>query len=336
MSRGRAWASVPRLERVFLLRSVRPDARERGGRVTANHTKANEHVQAIFRAAIAAVDPAKCVARALGDMPDVGEAAAVIAIGKAATGMHAGYTEVRGTGGVGSAGGAGGERFMLAVEGCGAPRWAHIGDHPLPTGRNVAAARALVSFIERLEQAAPAEAPVVLLLSGGASALLTLPHASVSLDAYRTLTSDLLRAGATIHELNTVRKHVELLKGGRLAALLAPRPVHALVLSDVIGDDLSVIGSGPISPDSTTFRDALDVLERLGVTSPRVEALLHSGVRGEQAETPKPGDSIFADVHTTIIANNATGASPRLSRHRCAHGSHGRGRRRWPTVRRDG
>jgi glycerate 2-kinase len=265
--------------------------------LTKPRTDACEHVDTILDAALAAVDPARCVARALENTPDMGEAAAVIAIGKAAPGMNEGYTKALGEEGM---------RFMLAVEGCGAPDWACVGDHPLPTARNVDAARALLTFIEHLEQTVPPGAPVVLLLSGGASALLTLPHESVSLDEYRTLTSNLMRAGATIHELNTIRKHVEVLKGGRLAALLAPRPVHALILSDVIGDDLSVIGSGPVSPDPTTFQEAIDIMQRLGVTSPSVEAMLAAGVRGEHPETPKPGDPIFTQVQTNIIANNTT------------------------------
>jgi len=186
-----------------------------------------------------------------------------------------------------------------------------VGDHPLPTQRSVAAGEAVRSFVERCAAAErgrddAGEGVLTVLLSGGASALVCSPEDGVSLDDLRAVTSALLRAGATIAELNAVRKHVERLKGGRLAALAAPCRVDALILSDVIGDDLDVIGSGPVTPDPTTFADALAVLERRGVldAGPTVTARLRAGAAGEIPETPKPGDAVFDRVRTWVVASN--------------------------------
>ena len=122
------------------------------------------------------------------------------------------------------------------------------------------------------------------------------------------MTRLLLEAGASIGELNTVRKHLSRLKGGQLARAAAPAPVLALVLSDVIGDPLDVIASGPTTPDPTTFADALRVLGDRGLTArvpDTVTRYLHAGLRGEASETPKPDDPLFAAVTNTVIGNNA-------------------------------
>jgi hydroxypyruvate reductase len=127
-------------------------------------------------------------------------------------------------------------------------------------------------------------------------------------DKART-TSLLLGAGASIHELNAVRKHLSRLKGGGLARAAAPAAVSTLILSDVVGDDLSTIASGPAAPDPTTFRDALDVLGRHGVLDQVPAAVrrhLEAGDRGEVKETPKPGDPLFATVRTRIVGSNRT------------------------------
>jgi len=176
-------------------------------------------------------------------------------------------------------------------------------DHPLATERNLAAAGALASAAEGAD---PGET-VLALISGGASAHLTLPAGGLTLENVRAVTSDLLRAGATINELNTVRKHLERLKGGGLARLIHPAPARVLVLSDVLGDPLDTIGSGPTAPDPTTYADALAVLGQRGLGGRHPEAVHHleRGAAGEFPETPEPGDAVFGRVSHTVIANNA-------------------------------
>jgi hydroxypyruvate reductase len=129
--------------------------------------------------------------------------------------------------------------------------------------------------------------------------------AGVELAHKQAVTRALLRAGAPIEELNAVRKHLSRLKGGQLARLAAPARVVALVLSDVVGDDLATIGSGPTAPDPTSFADALAVLERRGVRAPRaVRRVLEQGALGERPETPKSGNPLFRRVSHHIIGGN--------------------------------
>lgn len=175
-------------------------------------------------------------------------------------------------------------------------------DHPLATDRNLRAAEEA----EQLVTGFGPEDTLVLLLSGGASAHLTLPAQGVDLADLRDVTDRLMRAGATIDELNTVRKHIERLKGGRLGALAHPARVHTLILSDVVDDRLDVIGSGPGVPDPTTYADALDVMQRRRVSCPPIEAHLRRGADGDIDETPKPGCAELAGVQTTIVGNRHT------------------------------
>lgn len=146
------------------------------------------------------------------------------------------------------------------------------------------------------------------LLSGGASSLMIDPPPEISVSDYRAIVEALLLRGASILELNTVRKHIDFVKGGWLARTFAPLDIRLLVLSDVLGDDLSTIGSGPLSPDPTSYTDAIDVLEQYDclATTPVVTEYLRAGARGEHPETPKPGDGAFDHVHSKILANNAT------------------------------
>ena len=176
------------------------------------------------------------------------------------------------------------------------------GGHPLPTRQGVAGA---VELRDTAREAGPGD-HIVLLLSGGGSALLTLPLPGISLDDVRRVTELLTLAGAPIGELNAVRKHIESLKGGRLAAIAHPAPVTALVLSDVVGDPLDVIASGPVSPDPSTFDQARSVLMARGVweDSPAsVRALLELGSDGRADETPKESADVFAGVGVEIIGN---------------------------------
>ncbi|MCC6284439.1 MAG: DUF4147 domain-containing protein [Phycisphaerales bacterium] len=171
-------------------------------------------------------------------------------------------------------------------------------DHPSPTDRCVAAAREVELWMRGL----PEGLPLVVLLSGGTSALLARPAPGLTLADLRDATHALLRAGAPIGELNTVRKHTECLKGGRLGAMAAGRDVHVLVLSDVIGDHLDLIGSGPLWPDPSTFADALAILRVRAPRCAAVRAHLERGVRGELDETPKPG--VWTPPPHRIVGSN--------------------------------
>lgn len=176
--------------------------------------------------------------------------------------------------------------------------------HPVPDARGQAASSRLLA----LAREAGAEDLVVFLVSGGGSALTPAPAPPVTLEEKQAVTRLLLAAGATIGELNAVRKHLSLMKGGQLARAAAPAHVLTLALSDVIGDPLDVIASGPTASDPTTFHDALSVLRRRRVIDripDSVRARLEAGLRGEVEETPKPGDPLFARVTNLVIGNNA-------------------------------
>lgn len=177
--------------------------------------------------------------------------------------------------------------------------------HPLPDERGLAAARE----IERRAARLGAGDLALVLISGGASALLPAPARHVGLDDKLDVTRRLLRGGASIHELNAVRKHLSTTKGGGLLRQLRPARVITLALSDVIDDDPSVIGSGPTAPDPSTFADALDVLERRDVLRScpaSVRQRLAAGVRGDLRETPKPGDPVFEGAVYRIVGGNRT------------------------------
>jgi hydroxypyruvate reductase len=177
------------------------------------------------------------------------------------------------------------------------------GGHPVPTEASEAAGRRALAFA----QALGTEDDLLILLSGGASALMAVPADGITLDDKRRTTTLLLRGGADIHALNTVRKHLSAIKGGRLAAATRAR-CRALVISDVIGDDLSVIASGPTVPDASRFADALAIVEsfepRSGGHFPAaVKARLADGAAGSIDETPKPGDPGLARAETHVIGS---------------------------------
>jgi glycerate 2-kinase len=164
--------------------------------------------------------------------------------------------------------------------------------HPIPDRRGVAGARRIA---EIARQAGPDDL-VVALISGGASALLPLPAPPITLAEKQKTTRLLLHCGASIHEINCVRKHMSLIKGGQLARLAYPATLMTLILSDVIGDDMDVIGSGPTVPDGSTFADARAILEKY-----RIPDLLPLAAK----ETPKPGDKIFEKTRNVIVGSNA-------------------------------
>jgi len=176
--------------------------------------------------------------------------------------------------------------------------------HPVPDENSVRGAQA----IARLAQQATQRDLVICLISGGASALLTLPAPGLALSDLQALTGALLRSGATINEINTVRKHCSRIKGGNLARLVAPATLITLVLSDVIGDPLDVIASGPTVPDPTTAADARAVLERYRIEETRFLSLRLQKNLVSWHETPKPGDPIFANTQYVIVGSNRLAA----------------------------
>jgi glycerate 2-kinase len=223
----------------------------------------------------------------------------VIAVGKAARGMAQGAIDVLGDS---IAGG-----IVIAREPATPPAAGFLsfaGGHPAPNAEGVRGARAIASMLRDAGQGAR----VLALISGGASALMTLPAGGLALEDVAATSSMLMDAGADIRELNCVRKHLDQLKGGLMARISSGAAIRALVLSDVIGDPLDVIGSGPLVPDPSTYEDAIAVLHRRGVWDavPRsVSAHLLAGERGGHPETPKPGDPCFANIEVEIIGNNA-------------------------------
>jgi glycerate 2-kinase len=177
--------------------------------------------------------------------------------------------------------------------------------HPLPDGRSLKAARAMLSLAGRAGKGDL----VIVLLSGGGSAQACLPAEGLTLADKRRVTDSLLRAGATIAELNTVRKHLSRFKGGRLARTAFPATVVNLVLSDVRGNDLGIIASGPTHWDSSTFAQARSILSKYGLwesASPSVRRLIESGVRRRVAETLKKGSRAFRAVESFILGDNRT------------------------------
>lgn len=284
----------------------------------------------VVRGVLAAADPSGAVERAWPGEELAGRRVRLLAVGKAAVPMARRGLELIGGGGAWRLGAVG--TAQAGATACATPlaaalvvttpyREAHtlgietiVADHPLATARNVAASARVEAFV----RATAADETLLVLLSGGGSALLTAPAEGLELEDLRAVTGGLLKAGATIGELNAVRKHCERLKGGRLARLVGadrggegrasndgPR-VMVLVVSDVLGDRLDVISSGPLSADPTTYADAVRVVESRGVGAavPRVVEHLRRGVRGEVEETPKAGDAALAGVVSRVIAGN--------------------------------
>ena len=179
--------------------------------------------------------------------------------------------------------------------------------HPLPDQRGIDGTRHIINLLSRIGEGDL----VICLISGGGSALLTQPSSDISLGDLRRLTDQLLACGATIHEINTLRKHLDQVKGGQLARLAVPATVVTLILSDVVGDDLDIIASGPTVPDPGTFGDAVKILEKheiFGKIPTRIRHFLERGVAGAEPETPKPGDSIFCNVDNVLVGSNRQAA----------------------------
>jgi len=270
-----------------------------------------ESARSIFDAALAAGDVRPLVVRALaGVAPPERGRVVVVGAGKASGAMAAAVEQHWG------------DRITTGVvavkDGYLAPtrrvRLVEAG-HPVPDERGARAAGEIRSLVE----SAGVDDLVLVLASGGGSALTPAPPPPITLADKQAVTRLLLAAGATINQLNAVRKHCSLLKGGQLARAAAPARVEALLLSDVVGDPLDVIASGPTTPDVSTFAECLQILDAFALRerAPRaVVERLARGARGQIPETPKPGDSIFARVRNTIIGNNALVVDAAASRAR--------------------
>jgi glycerate 2-kinase len=276
-----------------------------------------ETILAVQRAALAAVEPGAAVRRHVqrrDDMLLVGserydltqfECIWVTGGGKAAVSMAAALQDILGPR---LSGGLVVTKYGHTLAGL------HTGPievveagHPVPDSQGLQGTRRLADLLA----GAGHRDLVLAVISGGASALLTLPAEGLDLEDLQRATDLLLRAGATIVELNVVRKHLSQIKGGGMARLADRATVAALILSDVVGDPLDVIASGPLSPDPTTYDDAWQVLARydlLEQVPATVRRRLHAGRQGEVPETPKPGSSPLERVHTVIVASNRLAA----------------------------
>jgi glycerate 2-kinase len=255
-------------------------------------------VRAIWEAALAAGDVAPLVRRHL--LIDSRYARVfLLGAGKASGAMAAAAEEALGDRVAGG--------FVVVKDGYGGRlSRAEIAEagHPVPDARGLAACARLLA----IARSAGEGDLVLFLVSGGGSALTPAPAPPITLAEKQEVTRLLLASGATIGELNAVRKHLSVFKGGQLARAAAPATVITLALSDVIGDPLDVIASGPTAPDPATFADALGVLARRGLTDRvpgSVARRLEAGCAGRIEETPKPGDPLFDRVTNLVIGNNA-------------------------------
>lgn len=179
----------------------------------------------------------------------------------------------------------------------------HEASHPIPDKSGVEGTRRMLKIAEQAKK----EDLVICLISGGGSSLMPLPHSGITIKDKRQITDALLKCGATINEINTVRKHISDFKGGWLAKKAYPATVLNLILSDVVGDPLDFIASGPTVPDSTTFSEAIKVLKKYGLwdkAPATIKKVLSDGEKGLIPETPKAKDKAFKKVYSVIIGNN--------------------------------
>jgi glycerate 2-kinase len=183
--------------------------------------------------------------------------------------------------------------------------------HPIPDKAGIKGTRNILSILRKADQSDL----VIFLISGGGSALMPLPASGISLADKQKITNSLLRSGASIHEINAVRKHLSAVKGGQLLRHVNEScTLLSLILSDVIGDDLGMIASGPTCPDSSTFSDALNILRKYRIESP-VAAIQYvtKGAKGKIEETPKPQEKLFSRIHNVLIGNNAIACKAAVS-----------------------
>jgi hydroxypyruvate reductase len=263
----------------------------------------------IFRSALAAVDPEEAVRRHLrieaealaveGRRYDLDgcDRVLVVGAGKAVAPMAKALEDL-----LGDRIAAG---LLVIKDGHGLPlRKIRIQEasHPVPDERGVEGTLEILKLLEGARE----RDLVICLISGGGSALLIAPSEAIGLADKQATTKNLLACGATIHEINTIRKHLSRAKGGQLARAAHPATVLSLILSDVVGDDLDVIGSGPTVPDRSSFQDTLEILKRYEIwnqipDSVRQRVIL--GVKGALAETPKPGDPAFERCAQVLVGS---------------------------------
>ncbi len=183
--------------------------------------------------------------------------------------------------------------------------------HPIPDKAGIKGTRNILSILREADQ----NDLVIFIISGGGSALMPMPASGISLADKQKITSSLLRSGASIHEINAVRKHLSAVKGGQLLRHVNEScSLLSLILSDVIGDDLGMIASGPTCPDNSTFSNALNILKKYRIESP-VTAIryLAKGAKGRIEETPKPQEELFSRIHNVLIGNNAMACKAAVS-----------------------
>lgn len=279
----------------------------------------HKHARQMFAAALRAADPVEAVGRFFrregnrliaGDRRyslDSFDRVIVIGAGKASAAMAQAVEKALGkrisAGWINTKYGHGAKLKAIHVHECG---------HPVPDEAGVEGARRIVELAE----GARANDLVVAVISGGGSALTPAPVAPITLAEKQETTKLLLSCGANIHEINAIRKHISTFKGGQLARAAAPATVIALMLSDVIGDSLESIGSGPTAPDPTTFADCVRLLEGYGIAKKvpsQVMSRLKAGAGGRVPETPKPGDPAFARVQNLIVGSNTLAVDAALT-----------------------
>ncbi len=248
-------------------------------------------LSSLFEAAVAAAQPALCLPNHLPEPPK--GRMIVIGGGKAGGAMAAAVEK----------------HYGAAVSGLVITRYGYgvvceyieviEAAHPVPDAVGMAGAEKMLQMVQGLTE----DDLVLCLISGGGSALMALPAEGLSLEEKQSVNQTLLRSGATINEMNIVRKHLSQIKGGRLASACAPANLVTLLISDVVGDDLSAIASGPTVPDLSTYADALAVIEKYNMELP---ASAIKVLNKALDETPKPGDVIFENNITQIIASGRT------------------------------
>jgi glycerate 2-kinase len=269
-----------------------------------------QDLHTMFQAALQAVDPGEAIRRHVRRVADQLQVAdhtydlrrydrlSVIGVGKAGAAMAIAVESLLGD--------LLHDGHVIVKYGHGAPAThvtVHEAGHPIPDEAGVRATHTLIDFVTGR---GPREL-LVCLISGGGSALSPAPVEGITLAEKQEVTRLLLACGATIHEINALRKHISRIKGGQLARLVSPATLITLVLSDVVGDSLDTIASGPTVPDTSTFADCLEILRKYQLFDRAPTAIrrhLEAGVSGAVAETPKPGDAVFARTQTVIIGRN--------------------------------